>query len=332
MRATLLISCVLASAFALVACEDSLSEAGSLGSVSIPLLATADAGTEYRLADARFRIEGDGRRTVSARTGDAFHFEDLSPGTYTVELLNGWTLERYEGSRWRTTQDAVLMSANPMTMTVVEGRTTDMTFRFGAGAELIPFGQGQARVGIEVVEPGDFAIYEFSGVIDTIDDTYGLPFTDFAFIGQTVTGTFRIPLRIEATRTVDATASYHPEFDDIDFELRVRGLAFGLTGLSDADVSTVFSVGDAMPGAGSDSFFLSINARGGAPLSPLDGASVFVSLSDQDGTAFTGVTPPAALPAAVRLSNATFGFLVDSVDLTLSYGVAGTITQIERVQ
>jgi len=66
--------------------------------------------------------------------------------------MNGWQLLKVVGSGTEPVA-ARLVSANPIQVSTTAGRTTNASFRFDLSGQVIPFGAGRARVGIEVTEP-----------------------------------------------------------------------------------------------------------------------------------------------------------------------------------
>ncbi len=74
---------------------------------------------------------------------------DLAPGNYLVTLLSDWTLNVDTGDGFAPV-DAVLQSPNPQTVEIVAGSTIDVVFQFGVGEDKIAFGEGRARIRIDL--------------------------------------------------------------------------------------------------------------------------------------------------------------------------------------
>lgn len=122
---------------------------GNQGKVELPLTATASDGRTYRLASARFIIEGSDHAPVvldETQTQADTASVALAAGDYTVYLDGPWFLES-------TQQPGVavatrLVSPNPMMFSVVENGTSSVRFRFKTP------GEGTADVGITVDSGG----------------------------------------------------------------------------------------------------------------------------------------------------------------------------------
>lgn len=107
----------------------------------------------HRLSDATFRINGAAQLDLeSDDEPDADVIERALPaGQYSVELLEGWRLERI-GELGPSPINAQLLSQNPLAFGIAAGETTTLTFQFGtlAGAPPEATTEGQVRVQIEV--------------------------------------------------------------------------------------------------------------------------------------------------------------------------------------
>ena len=123
-----------------------------LGVLSLALDAHA-GGVDYRLIDARFALTGPENKTFLAEDDDPLVLE-LSPGNYTLSLLDEWTLTRLDDAGpWAV--KARLVSQNPIPVVITAGQTTTATLRFELeGGEPVPMGPGALDVDLEVLESG----------------------------------------------------------------------------------------------------------------------------------------------------------------------------------
>jgi hypothetical protein len=132
---------------ALGACADDLDRTGHL---DLSLTGRAPSGDTYRLRDATLTIAPSGQvlRTEDDpdRTSIAVH---LDAGLYTLDLGDGWRLERTSGGAPGTVF-AVLTTPDPLAFDVVAGARTAVNIGFRANGEAVPLGQGDAVVAIDV--------------------------------------------------------------------------------------------------------------------------------------------------------------------------------------
>ena len=128
---------------------DSESEAGSLR------LPVVSADGVYRLRQAVFVVTGSTGATLTL-DGDANGaanelLVDLEPGNYTVELRDGWSLERLAEGGEATTIQGALLSPNPTSFEVRHNRTSEVVYSFGSDQGTVSFGSGKATISIDVV-------------------------------------------------------------------------------------------------------------------------------------------------------------------------------------
>jgi hypothetical protein len=115
-------------------------------SIDIPLVLTASDGAQYRLRDASFEIAaGDGTsQVIDGDVDQPSVVVDLNPGSYSVRLLVGWTLERTTDGTTFETVDAILGNQNPQVVRVFPDSAQQVTFRFyvrdGQGTLTVAFG------------------------------------------------------------------------------------------------------------------------------------------------------------------------------------------------
>src|SRR5947207_5614602 len=136
-----------------------MAPATGTGRVQVALTATAGS-TTYALANATFLVErvqpppGPGEITgvrlhqSDPTAGDLTSTFDV--GRYTVTLLDGWQLEREDSPTTLVPLDALLLSANPATVSVFNGQTSAVTFRFETSGVPIAIGPGSGTLDIGV--------------------------------------------------------------------------------------------------------------------------------------------------------------------------------------
>lgn len=115
-------------------------------------LSSGIGDAQYKLVNASFAIEGTAQLTLNSDDepeSDTL-LRALPAGPYSVELLDGWQLERY-GSGGSQRVPAELSSNNPLTFSITAGALTTLTFQFKTGAPPpVATSEGQLRVNIEV--------------------------------------------------------------------------------------------------------------------------------------------------------------------------------------
>jgi hypothetical protein len=142
---------VLLLAFGLLGCEPPPGDP-ALGTLSLALDAHA-GGIDYRLDQARFALAGPESHSFSA-DGEGSLSLELTPGSYTLTLLEGYTLSRVDDAGSGSEVSAKLVSANPAPLTISAGQTTTASLRFElSGGATLPMGTGTLAVELEVVKP-----------------------------------------------------------------------------------------------------------------------------------------------------------------------------------
>jgi hypothetical protein len=115
-------------------------------------LSSGIGDAQYKLVNASFAIEGTAQLTLSSDDepeSDTL-LRALPAGAYSVELLEGWQLERH-GSMGSQQVPAELSSDNPLSFSITAGALTTLTFQFKTGAPPpVQTSDGQLRVNIEV--------------------------------------------------------------------------------------------------------------------------------------------------------------------------------------
>lgn len=115
-------------------------------------LSSGIGDAQYKLVNASFAIEGAAQLTLNSDDepeSDTL-LRALPAGEYSVELLDGWQLER-SGAAGSQAVPAELSSSNPMAFSIAAGALTTLTFQFKTGAPPpVATSEGQLRVSIEV--------------------------------------------------------------------------------------------------------------------------------------------------------------------------------------
>jgi lamin tail-like protein len=132
---------------------------------------------QFKLSQAEFAISGAAELTLRSEDDpDSDSLEQALPvGQYTVELRDGWQLERVGASGTRVVA-AELSSANPMEFGISSGELTTLTFQFRTRAGGVSgSSDGQLRVEIEVdgVAAPRVLISEYMKNPETLPDADG---------------------------------------------------------------------------------------------------------------------------------------------------------------
>ncbi|HVJ18335.1 MAG TPA: S8/S53 family peptidase [Polyangiaceae bacterium] len=137
------------------------------GTLSTELTGVSEQGYEYELKKGRFSVTGP---TVFEWSSENFPDETfvehrLPAGTYQQKLEDGWYLERKEKSGSKQV-DATLVSENPVEAVVEGDATTEVSFRFKIGDDVVVIGKGSLVTTIEVDDggPTSFQVTAFEPV------------------------------------------------------------------------------------------------------------------------------------------------------------------------
>ncbi|MEN9581014.1 MAG: hypothetical protein RJA70_4023 [Pseudomonadota bacterium] len=209
-----------------LACSGAPANAQGLGTVELALQTTTE-GTTYELHDALFRIDGPESVELSGDTSSAADSveQSLPPGQYTVELLDGWSLYRIDGTAEQRL-DATLSSVNPAAFSIIPEGVTRVSYRFAVEAGGVDFEQGSLALsfGVDVHEPLQVYFSEVMKNPETIPDSSGeylelsnAGMTEVDLMACTITRdtqSFEInePLRIPAGGAVVLANSASPGF------------------------------------------------------------------------------------------------------------------------
>jgi hypothetical protein len=140
-----------AVAFCAVGLLASCTPAATAGRLSMPVVGASSSGVTYRLT-ATFDVTGPAMFSAVLRTdatSNALSL-DVDPGTYSLTIRSGWTIDRVDpdGTLTRET-DVVLLQDTSVTVEVTAGAVSPAVFRFGIGPEFLAFGEG--RIGVTPV-------------------------------------------------------------------------------------------------------------------------------------------------------------------------------------
>ena len=129
--------------------EASTNEVGTLGLQ----LRTELNHVAYRLRDGVFEVTGAQQLSLSTEDDvDAASLEGtLAVGTYDIELLPGWRLERESASGFETLV-AQLTSPNPLPFEIEPGQHTNLQYEFFTDGTRIGLGEGGLGVSIGVTD------------------------------------------------------------------------------------------------------------------------------------------------------------------------------------
>lgn len=135
-----------------VGCEDPSPPNRSIGSAIFALHSTAPNGDQFRLASATMSIKGPQNVVLDVtETSPETLYVDLEPGDYSVDLAPDWNLQRHADGEWNDVPDAKLVSPSHVEFKIDEGIATAVTYTFGIGETIIPFGKGQLVLGIDTI-------------------------------------------------------------------------------------------------------------------------------------------------------------------------------------
>ncbi len=132
------------------------------GTVSLPLSTVAN-GVTYQLVNADFEIFSEGRNffetflTSNGPDGGATDLSTTLPtGSYEVDLLFGWTLERQDAQGNLTPVTATLTSNSFADFSIDNGTTTTVTFTFETDGVIVVIGSGALNIaiGVDTVDAG----------------------------------------------------------------------------------------------------------------------------------------------------------------------------------
>ena len=124
------------------------------GAVSVQLVGQGASGSDYRLRDAQaYVVAADGTSTLLFDTEDDPDrmriTQELDVGDYTLELRDGWRLERLDEDG-PVDVDSELVSPNPIAFTITASETTSLLLEFQVEGEDDPIGMGTGELDVSI--------------------------------------------------------------------------------------------------------------------------------------------------------------------------------------
>jgi hypothetical protein len=127
------------------------------GQVDLALVGRSLDGTAYRLRNAAITVTGAGDVLTFDTEDDPDRTaitQRLAAGTYSLALGGSWRLERLDAGG-PTPVTAALVSTNPQRFFVSRDEVTPLALRFRVAGGEVELGQGDIRVGVEVIVGSD---------------------------------------------------------------------------------------------------------------------------------------------------------------------------------
>lgn len=183
-RSAFVVGFAVVAASALLGCagnRDGQSKSESVGTLNLPLATQGASGVTYRLRDASFSISGDpwggvggGFGTAGSGPGSPIYVSsetdpdapqisvELEEGSYFVQLLPGWRLEKVEGGL-PTDVEATLLNGDSQWVWVSRLSSSWVEYQFGIGGREIWL-NGDLNINIRVFEDPSELGYGGSGI------------------------------------------------------------------------------------------------------------------------------------------------------------------------
>jgi alpha-tubulin suppressor-like RCC1 family protein len=119
-------------------------------------LATDVNGLRYQLANATFNVTGPETTTIIPSPNSYNAQVTLDQGNYTIDLQNGWVLEKsaVPGGVLNPVA-AQLVSPDPFNFTISQGATTRVGYSFLVDGSVIGMGEGTLDLSIDVTDPNN---------------------------------------------------------------------------------------------------------------------------------------------------------------------------------
>jgi hypothetical protein len=132
-----------------------VSDAVASGELQLPLV-TASQGS-FRLRSAVFQLASVSGSIVTRLDSEAEPDStslraELPQDAYTATLEEGWALERLSEQAGAVSVRAALLSQNPATFEIRDGRLTRLVYEFATDDGVVVFGAGAAEVAVSVTE------------------------------------------------------------------------------------------------------------------------------------------------------------------------------------
>jgi len=127
-------------------------EAAATGTLSLPLVASSNGHT-YRLSNAYIYISGpQWTQLFSSNDPEEKSLSaTLQTGSY-IAYLQGWSLERDDGSGNFVRVQAELVSSYAVGFSILNGTTSTVSYQFSTDGVIVTVGSGQLHVAVDVQE------------------------------------------------------------------------------------------------------------------------------------------------------------------------------------
>lgn len=151
----LLLSCAALAGAAACSSQDDASTQEHLerltGTVQLPLV--TPIGDQFRLRGAVFEITRSNGASVATLDSESDPEAtslrtELDSGSYSIRLLDGWSLERLGDAGGPVT--AALLTPNPLSFEIENARVTDLVYSFTTDGGIVTFGSGDLSVSVDV--------------------------------------------------------------------------------------------------------------------------------------------------------------------------------------
>lgn len=146
-------------------------EAGATGTVELPLTAQS-AGVQYRLAKARFTVQGKSSsftRVITPAADLPVDQEVLPTGNYVITLADGWVLQAKGPEDKSFNEVEADLVQNDLPFTIVKGQTIDVVFEFVSRGTPVKLSKGRVNVRISVSDCSAFDSYAAALAGHTVD-------------------------------------------------------------------------------------------------------------------------------------------------------------------
>jgi hypothetical protein len=123
-----------------------------VGTLNMSLVGEAN-GVTYRLRNAMFVVNGPEDTVLNSEDDPnaATIAAELDSGDYSIDLQDGWVLERLDGTAF-VQVDSLLVSPDPTTFHISANVPTSVTYQFSTNGVIVSIGKGTLNVGISVVQ------------------------------------------------------------------------------------------------------------------------------------------------------------------------------------
>jgi hypothetical protein len=124
-----------------------------VGQIDLSLTGTSASGITYRLRNAELTISGGSAPIVLHTEDDPTRTvidQELDVGSYTLQVTDGWRLERLGSGGITETVVATLVSPNPQPFTIASDTLTSVVLSFSTRGEVVTLAPGHVGISIGV--------------------------------------------------------------------------------------------------------------------------------------------------------------------------------------